>query len=117
MSYDAHLDEQHREAMAKGRLEMRERHAKLGMTMQSIAAQGLVELQERVKLKLPLHLTNDEIVRMMDVGGRMERAARGEGTESRYTQINVVYSTKPDDDEEPDALAPDDDEDDDDIVQ
>jgi hypothetical protein len=105
LAWDREMDEKHRAAMAKGRMDMRERQAKIGAAMQGIATYALVELQNRMDGKLPLNLTTDEITRMMDVGARMESRARGEEREGRFTKINVILRRTPPDDEKK-AAAP-----------
>jgi hypothetical protein len=103
-AYDSYLDEQDRSEQVRERREMRKRQAHLGVTMQSIAAQGLKELQDRMQQKLPLNLEPSDIARMMDVGARLERGARGEDTAHMYTNIQVVIAESlqeldPDDDD------------------
>lgn len=89
-AFDRHQDEENRRAMARGRLEMRERQGKLGMAMQSIGTQGLKELQAKLAAGTPLGLTVDECVRMISEGAKIERSARGEDAEAQYTKINVI---------------------------
>jgi hypothetical protein len=69
---------------------MRKRQAKIGMTMQNIAAYGLVELQNKIAGGKPLGLSTSDLVQMLDTGGKMERAARGEEHTSSFTKINGI---------------------------
>jgi len=105
-AYDRDMDEKHREAMARGRTEMRERQARIGASMQIIGTHGLRELQAKIEQKLPLNLSTGEIAQLISEGAKMERAARGEDAEGRYTQINVNLGETEDEDAPP-ALTPD----------
>jgi len=48
----------------------------------------------------PLNLTPDEIVRLIEVGSKLERLARGEDTESHFTKIVVNLVSDPGDEED-----------------
>jgi hypothetical protein len=100
-AFDADRDEKEREQLARDRMAMRRRHLKLALTMQSIAAHGLQELQEKIKQGLPLNMTAGESNALMDAGVKLERVTLGgEGRESRYTKIVVNLGDAPDDPDE-----------------
>jgi hypothetical protein len=88
-AFDRFADEEDRYAMAKNRLEMRKRHANIGMTLQSLAVRGIQELQAKVAAGTPLGLEPAELSKFLDVGARMEARAYGEDRDSRFTQIIV----------------------------
>lgn len=89
LDYDIREDELHREAMARGRREMRERHVKLGMLPQSISAHALAEWQAKLAAGTQLNLSAGEITQLMEVGSKLERPARGEDRDSKFTKIIV----------------------------
>ena len=93
-AFDRHQDDENRKAMARGRLEMRERQGKIGVVMQRIGTQGLTELQAKMATGTPLGLTIDECVRMIAEGAKIERVARGDDAETQYTKINVILSSR-----------------------
>jgi hypothetical protein len=99
LDFDVDRDEQHRAAMARDRIAMRERQARLGMLMQGIAAHALAEWQRKIEQGVPLNLTVDEIVRLLDVGARLQQKARGEEREHHFTKIEVILGETPGDDE------------------
>jgi len=103
-AYDAARDEQDRLELARGRTAMRKRHLQVALLMQSIAARGLEELRAKAASGTPLNMTSDECKNMMAAGSKLERETLGAGRESRFTTINVIYGTKPDDDEEGSAV-------------
>lgn len=103
-AYDVRQDELHCAAMSRDRMRMRERQAQVGMALQAIAAQALQELQERMKQGLPLNLSTDDICRLVDVGSRLERLARGEDKESRFTKI-IVRLGRTEDEADEDVLG------------
>lgn len=101
LAYDAHLDQKHRDETARGRMEMRERHAKIAMAAMALAARGIQELQAKVARGDVLGMSIGEIAQLMAASRAMERDARGEDTPSgRYTQIIVNIGDAVD---EPDA--------------
>jgi hypothetical protein len=56
---------------------MNQRQVKLGMLAQEVALAGLLELKQKMATSTPLNLSGDEARRLLDVGLRLERAARG----------------------------------------
>lgn len=56
----------------------RESRAELGMLAQSIAEQGLAELQQKIERGEPLNLTVEQIIALVTAGAELERRARGE---------------------------------------
>lgn len=100
-AFDADRDEKEREQLARDRMAMRRRHLKLALSMQSIAAHGLQELQEKIRQGLPLNMTAGESNALMDAGVKLERVTLGgEGRESKYTKIVVNLGDAPDDPDE-----------------
>jgi hypothetical protein len=90
LAYDVYRDEIDRQELARGRMEMRRRHLKLGIMMQSIGAHALAELQQKIAQKLPLNLTSDEAKSLLAAGAKLEGDALGpERDGGRYTQIVV----------------------------
>jgi hypothetical protein len=106
IAFDAYADQKHREQMARERTEMRTRQAQIGAVMQSIGTHALRELQDKIQQKLPLHLSTGEAAQLIAEGSKMERLARGEGTEGKYTQIIVNLGDAPDD-PEPNEMSDD----------
>jgi hypothetical protein len=101
-AFDTDRDEKEREQLARDRMAMRRRHLQLALSMQSIAAHGLQELQEKIRQKLPLNMSAGESNALMDAGVKLERATLGEGRESRYTKIIVNLGDAPYDADEAD---------------
>ncbi len=86
-AYDLYIQRLKRAAYEKARIEMAERHAKEGTTLQSIAMGGIKDLvDERGQVKA--NLTPTEIVRLLEAGVRIERLARGEATENVDEKIS-----------------------------
>jgi hypothetical protein len=100
IAFDAHMDQKHRDELARERLAMRTRQAAAGHAMQTIAAHAIRELQQKIEMKLPLGMSVGEISQLMAEGSKLERAALGEDAENRFTQIVVNLG---DADDEPDA--------------
>ena len=89
--FDVAEAERTREQLARDRLAMRRRQARIGMAMQSVGSYGLRELQQKIERGEPLNLTVDEIVNLMRVGAELERRAVGEEKDSQYTKIVVTF--------------------------
>jgi hypothetical protein len=79
--YDDHLEYQDRLQQEKERREMHKRHAKMGMLAQSFAVRKLEKLSNRIE-QGEEHVSPGEVARILDVGVKVERLARGESTES-----------------------------------
>jgi hypothetical protein len=88
---------------------MKKRMARQGFDMQAAAADGLSELLRLIKRKKkPLRLNANDIARLAEVGGKLERYARGEEDESYGTfEIRVHIDDPPADNAEDLAAAKD----------
>jgi hypothetical protein len=75
-AWEVYEGERARDREAIERIEMRQRHAKLGMMMQEVAGYALAELAKKADQKR-LKLTPLEWARLIKVGARLEKAARG----------------------------------------
>jgi hypothetical protein len=75
-AYDAHLDEKAREQNEVDIMEMRKNHALLASQMIKKAAKRLLTITED-------EITATDIVRLVDVGVKIERLSRGESTENK----------------------------------
>jgi hypothetical protein len=108
-AYDIHVDRIELEALTRERLAMKKRMAKQGVNMQVVAAEGLAELQRLIDdEKSTLRLTPGDIARLAEVGGKLERYARGEDDESYGTfEIHVHIDDPPPDNAEDLAAAKD----------
>ena len=89
--WDVRRDQAAQEAQIRERRRMAERQARTGMEMQDLAAQGLRELLSRLDRKAPLNLSPRDIARLMEVGAKLERTARGEEAEDRPTTIEANF--------------------------
>lgn len=76
-AWDSHLGEIATDAEIRERREMRDRQVKLGVMMQDLASYGLKELEEKME-RNQLKLKPLDAVRLVEVGARLEKAARGE---------------------------------------
>lgn len=74
--YDAYLDEKARQQCEAEIIEMRKNHALLASQMLKKAAKRLLTISEE-------EITVADIVRMVDVGVKIERLSRGEPTENQ----------------------------------
>ena len=92
-AYDCYADELNRAEQARERRAMRRRQAEAGAQLQEIATEGLAELARRMVRGQPLDLSVEQICRLAEVGSRLERLARGEGSvQNRYQKIEVVIA-------------------------
>jgi hypothetical protein len=81
-AHDIHVDRIELDALSRERLAMKKRMARQGIDMQAAAADGLSELLRLIKRKKrPLRLSASDIARLAEVGGKLERYARGEDDE------------------------------------
>jgi hypothetical protein len=103
------LDRIDLEALSRERLTMKKRMARQGIDMQAAAADALSELLRLIKRKKrPLRLSASDIARLAEVGGKLERYARGEDDESYGTlEIRVHIDDPPPDNVEDLAAAKD----------
>lgn len=105
-AYDLHMQRLKLAAQEKARLEMAERQAKEGTTLQNIAMGGLKNLlDEKGQVRKDVEMTPSVIARLLEVGVKIERLARGEPTENvtadHSGEVKVVRLPAPveDDDE------------------
>lgn len=75
-AYDEHLDRMAREQSEAEIMEMRKNHALLASQMIKKAAKRLLTIPEE-------EITATDIVRLVDVGVKIERLSRGESTENK----------------------------------
>jgi hypothetical protein len=103
---DIHLDRIDLEALSRERLTMKKRMARQGIDMQAAAADALSELLRLIKRKKrPLRLSASDIARLAEVGGKLERYARGEDDESYGTLEIRVHIDDPPPDNVEDLVA------------
>ncbi len=91
LAYDRHLDAIHRAAWIAERRAMKRRQMRHVIDMQGIAMSQLKELQSRAEAGLPLKLSVAEIIRFIEVGAKLERAARGEEG-PQFRNISVIHA-------------------------
>ena len=106
--WDIYQDRIAQEAIIRERLKMIERHAQQGRTLQGIAAQQLLKLQQlqadpQRKLE-PLSVR--DIAYLMEVGTRMERRALGEPDGKAVPKIEVLVELDEPPAEEKELLHP-----------
>jgi hypothetical protein len=107
--YDDHLEYQDRLQQEKERREMHKRHAKMGMLAQSFAVRKLEKLSNRIEQDEE-RVSPGEVARILDVGVKVERLARGEPTDSHAVEVGgsqenpVAVNLKVLSDKELDAL-------------
>jgi hypothetical protein len=108
-AYDILVDRIEHDALSHDRRAMKKRMARQGIDMQAAAAEGLSELQRLIKRKKrPLRLSAADIARLAEVGGKLERYARGEDDESYGVfEIRVHVDDPPPDNAEDLAVAKD----------
>jgi hypothetical protein len=103
-AYDIDQDRQQREDLARGRVRMRERHLRLSLAMQGVAAHALREWQSRIAAGSQLNLAPEQIALLTKCAVELERTTIGREGESRYTQIIVNFGTHEYPDEEQERL-------------
>jgi hypothetical protein len=79
--YDDYLEYQDRLQQEKERREMHKRHAKMGMLAQTFAVRKLEKMAGRIEQDEE-RVSPGEVARILDVGVKVERLARGEPTDS-----------------------------------
>jgi hypothetical protein len=90
-AYDVEQDRLQREDMARGRVRMRERHLRLSLAMQGVAAHALREWQSRIASGSALNLAPEQIALLTKCAVELERTTIGREGESRYTKIIVHF--------------------------
>jgi hypothetical protein len=108
-THDVYRDRIEQDALSRERITMKKRMAQQGIDMQAAAADGLAELLRLInRKKRPLRLSASDIARLAEVGGKLERYARGEDDESFGTfEIRVHIDDPPADNAEDLAAAKD----------
>jgi hypothetical protein len=79
--YDDYLEYQDRLQQEKERREMHKRHAKMGMLAQTFAVRKLEKMASRIEQDEE-RVPPGEVARILDIGVKVERLARGEPTDS-----------------------------------
>src|ERR1035441_5554154 len=79
--YDDYLEHQDRFQQEKERREMHKRHAKMGMLAQTFAVRKLEKMASRIEQDEE-RVSPGEVARILDIGVKVERLARGESTDS-----------------------------------
>ena len=105
-AYDLHMQRLKLAAQEKARIEMAERQAREGTTLQNIAMGGVKNLlDEKGQVRKDVEMTPSVIARLLEVGVKIERLARGESTDNvaadHSGEVKVVRLPVPveDDDE------------------
>ena len=88
--YDAHLDEEQRAELCRGRVARRRKQLQFASALQSIAAHALRELQTKVEMRLPLNMQPEQVTGLLKLADQLESSAFGPVAEHRWTQIRVV---------------------------
>jgi hypothetical protein len=86
-AYDRYLDQSYRDAQAKKRKQMADRHVKLSEAIQTKVATKLLNLS-------PSDMTAGDTARLLDVAVKIERLAMGAPTEHLKTEIEGQVSVK-----------------------
>ena len=79
--YDDYLEHQARLQTEKERREMHKRHAKMGMLAQTFAVRKLEKMASRIEQDEE-RVSPGEVARILEIGVKVERLARGEPTDS-----------------------------------
>ena len=89
--YDDYLEYQDRMREEKERWEMRRRHAKMGMLAQSLAVRKLERLVNRIEQDEE-RVPPGEAARILDIGVKVERQARGDSNDSSSMPLAEVMA-------------------------
>jgi hypothetical protein len=92
-AFDMEQDRVQREELARSRVRMRERHIRLAVAMQGIAACAVREWQAKIEQGLPLNLSPEQIALLTKCGVDLERATMGRPGEAQRTAINIFVGT------------------------
>ena len=79
--YDDYMYDQMRLQCERERLDMHKRHAKMGMLAQTLAVRKLEKVVNKIEQDQE-NLSPTDAARILDIGVKVERQARGESTES-----------------------------------
>jgi hypothetical protein len=90
-AFDSHVSDIEMAAFIGERRAMARRQADLAVLGQNIATRGLMQLQEDLQAEAARrHLKVHELVRLLDVSAKLERANRGEPDEDQVASIHVT---------------------------
>jgi hypothetical protein len=92
-AFDIDQDRQQREDFARNRVRMRDRHLRLSLAMQSVAAHALREWQSRIASGGALNLAPEQIALLTKCAVELERNTLGIDGEHRPPVINVLIGT------------------------
>lgn len=106
-AYDVEQDRLQRADLARSRVRMRDRHLRLSIAMQGVAAAALNEWQQRIAQKLPLGLSPEQISMLCKCATELEHRTVGAEGEHKFTTINVVLGEHRYGDENAAGLRPD----------
>ena len=84
-AYDKDLDRRSREAQEEAVIKMREDHALLGAQMIRKATKRLLTMQEN-------EITAGDLIRMADIGVKIERLSRGQSTENQNISGSLAHN-------------------------
>src|ERR1035437_8698167 len=87
-SFDVEQDRVQRAELSRSRVRMRERHLRLSLAMQGVAAVALNEWQQRISQKLPLDLAPEQIALLVKAAVELEH--RVIGSESEQQRIMTI---------------------------
>ena len=89
--YDLVQESAWQQQASRDRIQMRRRQIQIGMALQSVAAYAVREWQQKIELKLPLHMDPVEVAGLLKLGNELEAKGHGEEKDGgRFTRINVV---------------------------
>ena len=72
------MGSQERQGKGATNMSLNEEHSMFDQRHPAVAMRRLIELQKKMRQGLPLNLSVGEIIRLVKVGCRLERLARGE---------------------------------------
>jgi hypothetical protein len=88
-AFDLHQDREQRQAFARNRVRMRDRHLAVAQGMLNVAANGLAEWQKRIAQKLPINLAPEQISMLVKAATELEKSTLGVATENQRSEINI----------------------------
>ena len=88
-AYDDHLAAARAEAQEKAIIEMAERQAKEGMTLQIVGIKRFLDSEGKVREEVATKMKDGDAIRAVEVGVKIERMARGEPTEIVKGEIGI----------------------------
>jgi hypothetical protein len=89
--YDLAQESAWQQQASRDRIQMRRRQIQLGQALQSVAAYAVREWQQKIELKLPLHMDPVEVAGLLKLGNELESRGHGEEKDGgRFTKIVVT---------------------------